>query len=127
MTVDSALGHSATRSSELAEGDLIEIGAHTQSHPVLAKLAPERQAEEIDGSKAFLEQALARRISSFAYPYGSSTDFDQSTVRAVTAAGFEHACTCFPAGSRPTRIRLRFLGSSFATGPPKGLSWSWRR
>lgn len=81
---------------KLAAGDLVEVGAHTQSHPVLAKLAPERQAEEIAGSKAFLEEALGGRIQSFAYPYGSSVDFDRRTVHAVSAAGYERACTSLP-------------------------------
>lgn len=94
--------------SDLAAGDLIEVGAHTHSHPVLANLAPERQAEEIAGSKAFLEEALGVRIQSFAYPYGSSADFDETTARAVSAAGFEHACTSLPgrlvAGTDPLRI-----------------------
>lgn len=93
---------------DLASGDLIEVGAHTHSHPVLANLAPERQAEEIAGSKAFLEETLGIRIHSFAYPYGSSADFDEATARVVSAAGFEHACTSIPgrlaAGTDPLRV-----------------------
>ena len=78
--------------ARLAEGDLIDVGAHTVTHPALSQLPPERQRVEIAGSKQQLEEMLGRPVSSFAYPYGSSTDFDETTVSLVRDAGFAQAC-----------------------------------
>jgi peptidoglycan/xylan/chitin deacetylase (PgdA/CDA1 family) len=79
----------------LAGGDLIDIGAHTVTHPTLSTLAPDLQGEEITGSRQQLESALGRSIASFAYPYGGASDFDQTTARIVRDAGFDHACANF--------------------------------
>jgi peptidoglycan/xylan/chitin deacetylase (PgdA/CDA1 family) len=81
---------------ELAEDGLVEIGAHTVSHPVLAFLPYGRQREEVAGSKRDLEQILDRPVSSFAYPYGGRPDFDNSAVSIARGLGFERACTTFP-------------------------------
>ena len=82
----------------LAEGGLIEIGAHTVTHPVLAQLRPHEQRAEVEGSKDELEAVLARPVTSFAYPYGTQADFDETTVRLVREAGFRHAWTSTPGG-----------------------------
>ena len=79
----------------LATGDLVDIGAHTVTHPTLSTLAPDGQREEIAGSREQLESALGRPIASFAYPYGGASDFDQTTARIVRDAGFDHACANF--------------------------------
>jgi peptidoglycan/xylan/chitin deacetylase (PgdA/CDA1 family) len=76
----------------LAGDDLVEIGAHTVTHPILSKLAPDMQRAEIIGSRQQLESALDRRIGSFAYPYGGADDFDHTTALIVREAGFDHAC-----------------------------------
>jgi len=76
----------------LADGDLVDIGAHTITHPTLSKLGPDKQRAEIAGSKQQLERALDRPIASFAYPYGGATDFDKTTTLIVRDAGFDHAC-----------------------------------
>jgi peptidoglycan/xylan/chitin deacetylase (PgdA/CDA1 family) len=76
----------------LADGDIVEIGAHTITHPTLSKLEPDMQRAEIAGSKRQLEGALDRTIASFAYPYGGASDFDETTAQIVRAAGFDHAC-----------------------------------
>jgi peptidoglycan/xylan/chitin deacetylase (PgdA/CDA1 family) len=76
----------------LASGNLVEIGAHTVTHPTLSKLGAHEQRAEIAGSKRQLESALGRPIMSFAYPYGSVGDFDQTTASIVRDAGFDHAC-----------------------------------
>ena len=73
----------------LEEPDLIEIGAHTLSHPHLARLSMEQQKQEICQSKETLEAILGHTIDSFSYPHGSYTE---STRQAVASAGFSIAC-----------------------------------
>jgi peptidoglycan/xylan/chitin deacetylase (PgdA/CDA1 family) len=87
---------SPTELTLLADGNLIEVGAHTVTHPVLSRLPMERQREEVAGSKRQLEEILGRPVSSFAYPYGAPTDFDETTVSLVRAAGFGRACANVP-------------------------------
>jgi peptidoglycan/xylan/chitin deacetylase (PgdA/CDA1 family) len=85
----------------LAENDLVTIGAHTITHPVLSQLPADRQAEEIGGSKRQLEAALDRPVTSFAYPYGAAGDFDRTTVSLVRDAGFSQACASVEGRVRP--------------------------
>lgn len=77
----------------LAAGDLIEIGAHTVSHPRLPELAFAAQEREIRGSHDFLAAVLGRRPTSFAYPHGLQR---AATRRIVREAGFARACTSAP-------------------------------
>ena len=79
--------------SRLAEGGLIEIGAHTVSHPVLAALPAGEQRGEILGSKAHLEEVLGRAVIAFSYPYGARSDYTTETVAIVQEAGFACACS----------------------------------
>lgn len=72
----------------LADSDLIEIGAHSVTHPLLSELPPAERRKEISDSKTFLEDVLGTRVDSFAYPYGVIAD----TVDAVRQAGFQAAC-----------------------------------
>ena len=76
----------------LVDGDLVDVGAHTITHPSLSTLDPDMQRAEIAGSKRQLEGALDRTIASFAYPYGGASDFDKTTAQIVRDAGFDHAC-----------------------------------
>ena len=80
----------------LRDGKLIEVGAHTNSHPVLSQLPLDTQREEISGSKRLLEDILDQPITSFAYPYGGGGDYTAETVGAVREAGFESAFSTAP-------------------------------
>jgi peptidoglycan/xylan/chitin deacetylase (PgdA/CDA1 family) len=91
---------------ELAAGELVEIGAHTLTHPVLADLAPDQQQHEIGGSKRRLEALTGKKISSFAYPYGKKNHYTRHTVTTVQANGF--ACACSNFGGLVTRSSNRF-------------------
>jgi peptidoglycan/xylan/chitin deacetylase (PgdA/CDA1 family) len=79
----------------LAKGELVEVGAHTVTHPMLAKLSSEEQKAEILASKQILEDLLGRRVASFAYPYGTDTSYTADTVSIVREAGFGQACSNF--------------------------------
>ena len=77
----------------LAEGELVEVGAHGVTHAVLSTLPLAAQQKEIHGSKVRLEQILGHPITSFSYPYGALSDYTVETVRLVREAGFRCACS----------------------------------
>jgi peptidoglycan/xylan/chitin deacetylase (PgdA/CDA1 family) len=82
----------------LAEGELIEIGAHTRFHPMLPWLSPERQKDEILAGKYELEEILGRKVNGFSYPNGRAT---VEAKRIVSEAGFVYACTSLQDLVRP--------------------------
>jgi peptidoglycan/xylan/chitin deacetylase (PgdA/CDA1 family) len=79
----------------LARGELIEVGAHTVTHSVLSALPAAAQRDEIQRSKAHLEEILGHAVSNFAYPYGTRSDYTAGTVAVVQEAGFASACSNF--------------------------------
>jgi peptidoglycan/xylan/chitin deacetylase (PgdA/CDA1 family) len=86
---------SSTEILDLTRDGLVEVGAHTVNHPVLAALSVEEQRYEILESKRFLEVVLGHPVIHFAYPYGSLVDYTPQTVALVREAGFEDACSNF--------------------------------
>jgi peptidoglycan/xylan/chitin deacetylase (PgdA/CDA1 family) len=76
--------------SALGQGELIEVGAHTVTHPFLSSLSVASQRGEIEQSKACLEQIVRHPVSSFAYPHGNYT---VETATLVREAGFTCACS----------------------------------
>lgn len=80
---------------EFDEGELIEIGCHTITHPCLAKLSVDLQRQEIQGSKSHLEEILNHSIENFSYPHGNRHDYTTETIRLVQEAGFTSACANF--------------------------------
>ncbi len=73
---------------EVADSGFIEIGSHAHTHRSLGLLPPEEAAEEARRSKALLEEGLGREVRAFAYPFGTYTDFDAVTERALADAGY---------------------------------------
>jgi peptidoglycan/xylan/chitin deacetylase (PgdA/CDA1 family) len=80
---------------QLAAGRHIEIGAHTVSHSMLAALPASVQRDEIAQSKADLEEILGFPVRSFAYPFGTLSDYTSETVSLVRQLGFDCACSNF--------------------------------
>jgi peptidoglycan/xylan/chitin deacetylase (PgdA/CDA1 family) len=74
----------------LEQGGLVEVGAHTVSHPLLSKCPIASQRDEIQQSKMNLEAVLQHPVKSFAYPFGV---YQSQTVPLVAEAGFTCACT----------------------------------
>jgi peptidoglycan/xylan/chitin deacetylase (PgdA/CDA1 family) len=78
----------------LAENPLIEIGAHTMTHPTLALAPIEDQQREIAGCRTALERVLEKPVTTFAYPYGNPVaDYTPETVSVVRHARFDLAFT----------------------------------
>jgi len=63
----------------LSENDLVEIGGHTQNHLRLSTLSKEKQEEEIEKNKLWLESVTNKEILSFSYPFGSKDDYNQNS------------------------------------------------
>jgi len=70
------------------------IGAHTVTHPILARLSPDDARAEVAESKQFLESLLQERVGLFAYPNGKP-DVDYRAVDAdmIRGLGFDAAVT----------------------------------
>ena len=81
---------------QLAAGGLIEVGAHTMTHPVLSSLPIQLQQKEINDNKQQLQEILGSEVSGFSYPYGSRGDYTLETMKLVQESGFVYACANFP-------------------------------
>ena len=66
-----------------------EIGSHTETHPILPRLGEREAAEELQKSKAWLEETIGRTITGFCYPNGDHTP---ETRTWVARAGYSYAC-----------------------------------
>ena len=99
----------------LGRDGLVEIGAHSVSHPHLSTLDTAGQREEIQRCKAYLEGIVSRPVTSFAYPHG---DFAPVTATLVREAGFASACSTVTAsiGARSDAYAL----PRFAVGDCSG-------
>jgi peptidoglycan/xylan/chitin deacetylase (PgdA/CDA1 family) len=90
---------------QLAASPLITIGAHSRSHPHLARIDAARQLSELADSKTALEQWLDRPIELVAYPHGS---VDATTERLAARLGFGWGFTSVerivPHRFRPLRL-----------------------
>jgi peptidoglycan/xylan/chitin deacetylase (PgdA/CDA1 family)/glycosyltransferase involved in cell wall biosynthesis len=90
----------------MAASELITIGAHTVTHPILTHLNREEIRWEIEESRRKITQELNRPVRFFAYPDGAYNSTAQSVVReaglvacATKGGGFN------PAGSDLTALR----------------------
>lgn len=78
------------------------VGAHTVTHPILARLDRVAAQREISLGKQALEDILGERVGLFAYPNGKpGEDYLPHNVEAVRQAGFDAAFTTAWGAARP--------------------------
>jgi peptidoglycan/xylan/chitin deacetylase (PgdA/CDA1 family) len=80
----------------LAAEPLCTIGAHSLTHPMLAKHGDAFAMNEMVGGKARLEGELQRDIRHFAYPVGDPGSAGERDFALAREAGFETAVTTRP-------------------------------
>ena len=91
----------------------MDVGAHTTTHPILARLSPAEIAAEILPARARLEHELGRPITLFAYPNGKANDYSDYARRLLAENGFVAACTTIEAMNDTTTDPFslhRFIG-----------------
>jgi peptidoglycan/xylan/chitin deacetylase (PgdA/CDA1 family) len=79
----------------------MQIGAHTVSHPILARTDSKTAREEIANSKIVLESLLGEPVRIFAYPNGKhGADYNEEHIKIVRSLGFSAALTTNPGSAR---------------------------
>ncbi len=71
----------------------IEIGAHGYVHASFGTLDPEAARDQGVLARELLESRLGARVRTFAYPFGTRSDFSAETGRALAEAGYQLAFT----------------------------------
>lgn len=87
----------------------MQIGAHTASHPILARLSIPDARREIAESKERLEHLLGDSVDLFAYPNGRpGIDYQEEHAKLVKSMGFAAAVSTAPgaAGYRADCFQL---------------------
>jgi peptidoglycan/xylan/chitin deacetylase (PgdA/CDA1 family) len=94
-----------------AHAAAFEVGSHTHHHVRLTGMSGDvnRMMMELETSKSLIEQKLAARCISIAWPYGMNADVDERALEAIQRAGYE---ACFsgvrgrviPGTTSPLRI-----------------------
>ena len=89
----------------LARHPLATIGAHTLSHPRLAKLDIAEMRTELGAAKAILEERLGRPVLHLAYPVGDPGSAGPREFAAAAAFGFASGVTTRPGLIHPDHAR----------------------
>lgn len=80
----------------------MQIGAHTASHPILARVDAQDSFREMQDSRDRLMQLVGQPVNLFAYPNGiPGTDFLPRDVELARRAGFKAAVTTAWGSARP--------------------------
>jgi peptidoglycan/xylan/chitin deacetylase (PgdA/CDA1 family) len=130
-TVDDGWPMNPGELAQISADGLIEIGAHTRTHRLLASLSGAEQEREIVGGKAELDEMLGRPTRWFAYPFGFRGDFNSTSVEIVRKAGFSAAFTFAPSLVKRDSDRFElgrfsvddYDGDEFSRGIIQWFSW----
>ncbi len=86
----------------------MQIGAHTVTHPILARTDDADAEYEIVSSRQTLESLLQQPVTLFAYPNGKpGQDYCERHVQMVRRIGFEAAVSTAPGVSIATTDPLQ--------------------
>jgi peptidoglycan/xylan/chitin deacetylase (PgdA/CDA1 family) len=88
----------------LASEPGVTIGAHTLSHPMLAKHDDDTSRREIVESRAAIAAALGRPVQHFAYPVGDPTSAGAREFQTARDAGYMTAVTTRPGHLYPEHL-----------------------
>lgn len=82
----------------LSEQEIIEleqvgnvVGSHSASHKVLSRLSYDGQLKEIRDSVNFIKSITDYKYSSFCYPYGYKSSYDENTLKILDDLNMDNA------------------------------------
>lgn len=80
--------------------DLVQIGSHTLTHPMLTRLDEAEARNELSRSRTRLEEIIKRKVQLFSFPYGA---FNDNLIAWCREAGYGRIFTTlsFSAFSKP--------------------------
>ena len=81
---------------KMTASEYVVIGAHTENHCSVGALDYETQFAEIKTSKDKLEAELSKEMIHFSYPFGTTRDYNQDSIKVVKELGFKMVCANFP-------------------------------
>ncbi|MFZ0562382.1 MAG: polysaccharide deacetylase family protein [Terriglobales bacterium] len=84
----------------------MDIGAHTLSHPILARAPDDVARQEISECKIVLEKALGQSIWAFGYPFGTAATVTRRDQHFAERAGFHCAFMNTGGGFGATNYRF---------------------
>jgi peptidoglycan/xylan/chitin deacetylase (PgdA/CDA1 family) len=110
----------------LTASGLMDVGAHTVTHPRLSRLSRQAQEAEIQRSLADCRAIIGREPAAFSYPNG---DYGPESVDIVREAGFALACDSRAdlmwAGGDLHRIPRISVREESGAALVRRLRWEW--
>ncbi len=91
---------------EMLASDLVELSAHSVTHPIMTSLSDVQLRVELTQPKEELEEFCGSPVVSFCYPNGGPGDFDSRTRSALADAGYRVGFTTIEGLNRPNRTNL---------------------
>jgi peptidoglycan/xylan/chitin deacetylase (PgdA/CDA1 family) len=90
---------------------------HTVTHPIMTRIDPDEVRRQLAESRARIEQETGQITTTFAYPNGTSADYNADTMQALRETGYTIAFTLTPGPMRiadvkqhPLQIARVFVG-----------------
>jgi len=106
---------------EMQASNLITIGAHTVTHPILTQISQPQAKYEIEEGKRLIEDKTGTIIDFFAYPNGSSNDFNSEIIGMVEKSGYKSAFSTIPGVNRDFSYRYLLRRMDVTYGMCKGI------
>ena len=107
----------------LPRSGLVDVGAHTMTHPFLSFWPVDFQEHEVEAGRRGCAELTGVEPQAFAYPHG---DYDQRTVDVVRRAGFRLACTTHGRAVIPSSDAWELPRVQVASWSARQLAWALR-
>jgi len=93
---DTNMAMSLDELKKFVKSPSVVIGGHTVNHPSLAHLSYHEQFSEIQESIKFLDQNLNQKTVDFSYPFGTASNYNETTIAICKKLGLSYVAANFP-------------------------------